>query len=343
MEITPTGQTRRDFFKLLMVTGAALTLGRKRLFAAKTDKPAETESAAFDYQYRTFSVEHLREAKHWFEKLRKNGQLSANKTFQSYIGGFCFDQRAVMPDAKSFIIFAVPQLLQSITFHHQGEQYDIKIPTGYVDNGITGAMLKSRIRKDIIRDPEKKLKGRVRLPLKTLAVRSGLAEYGRNNITYVNGYGSYHALYGLFTDKELDDNWGPMKMLRLCKGCSVCTRECPTKCIRTSNFVIDEGRCLALYSEVPGGMPAWIKPDAHNALIGCLKCQFDCPANAEGSLHIEKIAEMTEEETDLILKQGTDKEVLQKIREKLVTFPIADDLAYFSRNLKLVLASKQRV
>jgi len=31
------------------------------------------------------------------------------------------------------------------------------------------------------------------LPLKLLAVRSGLARYGRNNITYVTGMGSFHA------------------------------------------------------------------------------------------------------------------------------------------------------
>jgi epoxyqueuosine reductase len=290
-----------------------------------------------------FSVEHLREAKSWFEKLRGNGRLSANKTFQSYIGGFCFDQRAALPDAKSFIVFAIPEKLHFITFHHQGARYDIKIPTGYVDSGLTGDIIRKQIRSDILRDPRKKLKGRVRLPLKTLAVRSGLAEYGRNNITYVNGYGSYHALYGLYTDKELEDNWGPMKMLRLCKGCSVCTRECPTRCIRPSNFVIDEGRCVALYSELPGIMPGWIKPDAHNALIGCLKCQFDCPANAEGARNIEKIAELTEEETDFILKQGTDKEIYKRILEKLKVFPYAEDLAYFSRNLKLVMANTRAV
>jgi len=128
-------------------------------------------------------------------------------------------------------------------------------------------------------------------------------------------------------------------MLRLCKGCSICTKECPTRCIRESNFVIDVGRCVTLYNELPDPMPGWINPKAHNALAGCLKCQYDCPGNAEGIKHIVKLAEMTEQETEFILKQGQDKEFQAKIVEKLIAFPPAQDLAYFSRNLKLVLAN----
>ena len=331
--------SRRQFFKCIALTGVALSLGNIRSFASKIGKPPDPAPPDFEYQYRTFSVDHLHEVKKWFEELKREHRLSDNKTFQSYIGGFCIDKRAYLPSAKSFIIFSVPQHLLSITFNHEGGKYEIRIPTGYAPTGLTGAMLRARIRKDIIMDPSKKIKGRVRLPLKTLSAHSGLAEYGRNNISYVEKYGSYHALYGLFTDKVLEDNWGPMKMMRLCKGCSICTRECPTRCIPTSGFVIDAGRCLTLYSELPDPFPAWIKAGAHNALIGCLKCQYDCPANTEVNGKIEKIAEMTEEETDFILRQGQDKEYLKRILEKLKRYPAAEDLAYFARNLKLVMAN----
>jgi epoxyqueuosine reductase len=36
------------------------------------------------------------------------------------------------------------------------------------------------------------------LPLKSLAVRSGLAAYGRNNVCYVPGMGSFLELVGLY-------------------------------------------------------------------------------------------------------------------------------------------------
>ena len=331
--------SRRQFFKCITLAGVALSLGNIRSFASKIGMPPDPAPTDFEYQYRTFSVDHLHEVKKWFEELKREHRLSDNKTFQSYIGGFCIDKRAYLPSAKSFIIFSVPQHLLSITFNHEGGKYEIRIPTGYAPTGLTGAMLRARIRKDIIMDPSKKIKGRVRLPLKTLSAHSGLAEYGRNNISYVEKYGSYHALYGLFTDKVLEDNWGPMKMHRMCRGCMVCRRECPTKCIPDSGFVINVGRCITLYNELPDSIPAWIKPNAHNTLVGCLKCQFGCPINEEVSKTINIIAEMTEEETEFILKQGKDKEYLKKIVEKLRAFPSAEELAYFSRNLSLVLAN----
>ncbi|MEE9378294.1 MAG: hypothetical protein V3V33_09695 [Candidatus Lokiarchaeia archaeon] len=45
-----------------------------------------------------------------------------------------------------------------------------------------------------------------RLPQKTLAVRSGLAEYGRNNITYIPGMGSFHRLTTLYSDFPTEED-----------------------------------------------------------------------------------------------------------------------------------------
>ena len=38
------------------------------------------------------------------------------------------------------------------------------------------------------------------LPMKLLAVRSGLAKYGKNNICYINGIGSFTRLEAFYTD-----------------------------------------------------------------------------------------------------------------------------------------------
>ncbi|MEI6051016.1 MAG: 4Fe-4S dicluster domain-containing protein, partial [Bacteroidota bacterium] len=151
--------SRRQFFKYLALAGVTLSLGKIRSVAAKNAKIPDPVPAKFDYQFRTFSVDHLQEVKKWFEQLKNEHRISNNKTFQSYIGGFCFDKRAYLPNAKSFIVFSVPQNLQSIIFNHEGAKYDIRIPTGYTSTGMTGAALRNRIRKDVIGDPSKKLKG----------------------------------------------------------------------------------------------------------------------------------------------------------------------------------------
>lgn len=48
-------------------------------------------------------------------------------------------------------------------------------------------------------------------PLKTLACRLGLVKYGRNNLTYAQGAGSYLQLLGYLTDAPLpiDAGWTP--------------------------------------------------------------------------------------------------------------------------------------
>lgn len=46
------------------------------------------------------------------------------------------------------------------------------------------------------------------LPLKSLAAHSGLAVYGRNNICYVPGMGSFLELVGLYSDLPCsEDTW----------------------------------------------------------------------------------------------------------------------------------------
>ena len=46
------------------------------------------------------------------------------------------------------------------------------------------------------------------LPLKLLAVHGGIAEYGRNNITYVSGMGSFMRLTAVYSDMPCEtDHW----------------------------------------------------------------------------------------------------------------------------------------
>lgn len=333
--------SRREFIRTIAIVTPAFFLSYKDLLGINSTQPFlnnQNTTPNIEYKYRTFSVDHIGEVKDWFDNLKKENKISDDKTFHSYIDNFVFKPETIMPGAKSFIIISLPQKVLALIVNYKNNKYEILIPAGYSDDGVKFTDLKDRLMNDIIKDPSKKLLEKVRLPLKTLSVKSGLAEYGKNNITYVDGYGSYHQLIGFYTDKALDDNWGPLKLLRECKGCSVCINNCPTKCFRDDNFVIDVGKCLPLYNELPDPTPDWIDPKAHNALVGCIKCQWDCPANAEANKKTERFAELTHEETEFLLNKGANEDIKKNIVAKLSSkFPYINDIDYVSRNFKLVM------
>lgn len=334
--------SRRQFVKNAALAGTALYFFPGKLFSSiSANRVIERSNYNFNYKYRTVSVDHVKEMGEWLEKLKREGKLSNNETYRKYIGNFLYEPDKILPGAKSLIIIAIPQNIISITFHKGGKAYEVKTPTGYFNDGITDKEIHDRVMNEIVKDSSKKIQGRPRLPLKTLAVRSGLAEYGKNNISFVDGgYGSFHRLEGYYTDKALSDNWGPLKTMQLCKGCSICMKACPTKCITEENFVIDVGKCVTLYNEVPDPIPSWMDPKAHNALTGCFKCQDTCPANAEAIKRVEKLPDINEKETELILNLGKDKAIQDSIIKKLNKYlTSAEDFPYFSRNLKLVLAN----
>lgn len=336
------GQTRRDFLKSLAMSGSVLTFASNQIFtlAKPIDKIPIDEN--FNYKFKTISARHIKELKPWFDKLKAEKQISSNEIFRGYIDKFVFNPDEILPGAKSVIIISMPLKAASITFHKKGKAYEILLPTDYYDDGATFESITNRIKKDFSISDKSRIVYRVKLPLKTLAVRSGLARYGRNNITYIDDYGSFHRLVGFYTDVELEDNWGPLEMLHFCKGCSLCYYNCPTKAITKNKFPVNIGECVTLYNERTEPFPESLDPTSHNTLVGCLKCQWDCPANDECRMKIVKLGELNERETEFVLNQGKDEKLYKTILKKLELFPYANDLAYFSRNLNAVLANAEK-
>ena len=327
--------SRREFIKKVALTSTIAMFGFGGIFKIANARSIFSNPANFEYRYRTVSVKHVTELKEWIEKLDKEGKMSDNKTFRSYIE-FEYEPEKVLPNAKSIIVMSIPQRIEKLICHKGDQQYEIMIPTGYLDNGIIDEMIAEKLMIDIIKDPEKKTAWSG-LPLKTLAVRSGLAKYGKNNISYVDEYGSNHQLLGYYTDQELEDNWGSLKLLRECKGCSICIKGCPNDCFRDDNFVIDAEKCVTLYNETLEDIPEWMDPKIHHTLVGCLKCQWDCPANKESIQQIDVLADLTSEETEFMLSDRTDEEMHKVLIEKLKRFPSAKNLKYFRRNFKLAM------
>ncbi|MFX1412096.1 MAG: 4Fe-4S double cluster binding domain-containing protein, partial [Promethearchaeota archaeon] len=251
-----------------------------------------------------------------------------------------------LPQARSLIILAISTKLAYVNFLLDGKIYDIMIPPNYYDDGLQYEDLENLILRDIIKEPGYKVEF-AHVLLKLLAVRSGLGKYGRNNICYVDNWGSSLSLYAYFTDFDFEeDNWSELSMMDMCKKCNICINNCPTGAIPTvsrEDFVIDAGKCISLFNEIPGEIPKWIDPKAHNALIGCMRCQFQCPANQRAIKDIKRLENISEEETKMILEGRSEDSLLDSLCKKLKMFYPSNAKEFFpvlNRNLKVLLENK---
>ena len=236
----------------------------------------------------TVSVDRLIDVKADLKALLESGEfnLEANKNVTQYQyryekvvndKQYDYDYHKALDNAKSIIIVAFLEPFHQVGFTIDDKLIEVIIPTDY----------HQRASKKIIDDYLKTTMQRfnyhalkIRLPLKLLAVRSGLAEYGRNNLSYIEGFGSKYSLVAYYTDCELpEDNWREPVRMKLCDTCHICLNNCPTGAIVENKKVILAERCLSLYNGYADDIPEWINKNSHNALIGCVKCLEKCPMN----------------------------------------------------------------
>ena len=157
------------------------------------------------------------------------------------------------------------------------------------------------------------------IPYKRLAVRCGLAKYGRNNITYIDGLGSFFSYAGYFTDLPPEsDPWTTMKTADICAGCGACVHACPTGAIMENRFLIDNERCLSFLNERAEDFPAWLSPSVHHCVYDCLQCQLSCPMNVGHTHDIAGPVHFSEEETSRLLAgepvESFDPDFAAKVR-----------------------------
>ncbi len=299
-----------------------------------------------EYKYRTVSVDHLDQMQEDIDKLRRAGKLSDNEVYRSYIDSKKFEVPENFPNAKFIVILAIFSKLGLVNFYLNSKKHEVMIPPAYFDDGTTLEDFQDLILKDIIKEPGYKVEYTNKLHLKLLAVRSGLGKYGRNNICYVDKWGTMINLRAFFTDYQFEnDNWGELKMMELCENCSFCINNCLTHAIpepSDEKFVINATNCIPVYNEIPGVIPDWIPSEAHSALIGCMRCQEKCPGNREVINLTTRLEDITEEETKKILSGSTDEELINELANKLKMFtPEYGErmLPVIKRNLELLFSS----
>lgn len=117
-------------------------------------------------------------------------------------------------------------------------------------------------------------------PLKPMAVQGGLAVYGRNGVTAVEGLGSRYALQAVLTDAPLEMDQPELQPLRLsdsCADCGRCVKACPVGALDGTSRV-DVRKCIRSRSdEYP--LAEEYRPLIGRSLYGCDICQDVCPRN----------------------------------------------------------------
>lgn len=175
------------------------------------------------------------------------------------------------------------------------------------------------------------------LPLKRLAVQCGLAEYGRNNITYVQGMGSHFSYAAFFTDLPCDDApWREVCTAQRCQGCMACINHCPTGAIRQDRFLIDNTRCLSAMNEGGGEFPQWLPFSVHHTVYDCLRCQINCPMNQEANENIAGPVRFEEWETQRVLQGPPYDDVPPVLQQKVRQLELNKWGEGVSRNLTVL-------
>ncbi len=242
---------------------------------------------------------------------------------------------------QSLVIVATPSRARTAVFALDAGQAAVTIPPTYADYDEMEAMVLQTAR-DCLAPLGRHAEQADRLPKKLLAARSGLAEYGRNNICYVDGIGSHMHLFALFTDMPpAGDAWLPLRFMDQCEGCGACVRACPTGAIDANAPVINADRCLTAFNEDDGRtpFPDWMDASTHNCLVGCMRCQACCPANA-GLPSAESFDfSFDRAETQIILSHETGEAYPEAVEEKIRALGIWNYRDALPRNL-LALISK---
>lgn len=234
-------------------------------------------------------------------------------------------------EPKTLVLCAVPLKLYKAAFTEKGKRFESIIDKGEDTEKVIAELSK---------DTPYRFYFDFWIPVKRMAVRAGLCEYGRNNITYAGEYGSLAVLYVFVSDMPCPEKyvWREVANMPECEKCTLCLQACPTGAISKDRFLIDNERCLSFWNEFgTRPFPDWIPSDAHHRLTDCSICQKACPKNKGKYDAIAKTVEFTEEETKTLLA-GTPLDALSpSLRDKVTECNMTDSYETVPRNLRALI------
>ena len=285
------------------------------------------------FRGKVLSIAHVGELQQEIDTLHRKGLLD-KELYDAYLASFDFQCQQKLANARSLIIVSVPQPQVRVTFDRKDRSYPVIIPPtySYSSDQQVADDLKTCF------EPEGYKLHKIRLPEKLLAVRSGLARYWKNNITYVEGMGSFHRLVVFISDAPCpEDSWGEASVLDLCENCTACAKACPTGAIGSDRFQLHAERCITFHNERRNDFPEWLSPAWHNSLVGCMMCQKVCPANKAVAKWIEPGATFDRAETALIMDGASEDRLPPATVEKLKKLGLMEYGPVLGRNLRALI------
>lgn len=283
------------------------------------------------------SISHINEMRDELFGLRDSNMLD-KKLYADMFLGMDFNPDKALEKVKSIIVIAAPQIITKANFQYKNSTYSLTIPPTYVADDIRNKVKEVM---DGISSKNGFTAVGTKLPQKQLAVKSGLAKYGKNNITYINGMGSFHVLMSYYTDLDLlVDSWQEAEIDSDCINCSVCRKNCPTGAISLNRFLINAEKCITYFNEFDYDFPRWVKPEWHNSLIGCMSCQLKCPKNAAFLGEADVIVTFTGEETKMLLDKVSLESLSEDTIKKLEDIEMTSNYSVLSRNIKVLLTDE---
>lgn len=288
------------------------------------------------YRGRIIAVDRLCELRAEIERLSDDGTIRRD-FFDAAYAWLEYNAAERLPSARSVIIIAMPQKAYDLSFRWKGETRRVVLPPTYAFHD---ADQKAQTLIEEVLQPEGLAAAMIQPPLKLLAVRSGLSLYGRNNLTYVDGMGSYNRLVAWVSDLDPEeDTWQEARRMPECDHCRRCLDACPTGCIRPEQRLVDAETCLTNLNEFGKPFPDWVEHSWHNALVGCMACQSVCPKNQPYLKSAAWPYSFDEDETALLLSDPSEESLPRRTWKALQDLSM---LYYYKvgviqRNLKIPL------
>ena len=215
----------------------------------KTEEIVKEWAKTRGYRAAVGSVSLLEVVRNGARKRHEAGEIEAgfyrdNLDIFTYLGG------VPLENPRSVILVAVPLPAYVLAFTVGDKRIETILPPTYVRYRKTFAEVRDNLAATLLGSGF-----RVELlnaPLKALANRLGLLFYGRNNVGYIDGLGSYFQLVGLVSDLPFDEE-SPQprpaeKLLPRCRECRICAAACPTGAIDRERILLHAEKCYPLFS-----------------------------------------------------------------------------------------------
>ncbi len=269
------------------------------------------------------------------KELDRFKQLEELNNFQNWIVNdlYKFEVADIGFPAKSIILIAIPHpFYAKVEFTYNGRKIkalslvmsDFETTESHLKNYLFSQNYK------IAEAPD--------LPLKRLAVQSGLAVYGRNNICYINSMGSNFSFIAYYSDIPCDNKkWREITMARTCTYCKACLNNCPTGAIQKNRFLINNEKCLSYLNENKDPFPEWLPKSAHHCIYDCLKCQIICPMNKAQVKKVTGPVIFSESETRSLLSGIIFNKITGSFKQKVKYLGLHQWPDGIAKNIKVLI------